>query len=113
MERTLHNETREALSKAGLHLAAGHPPGLEDNLQLQIYSKALEQFIPGFPTYAPLLRKIKHEMESTLDDSVACALDCVGLRTRLHAAKATREAAVEHAYAQVFSCITFCASCLV
>jgi hypothetical protein len=35
---------------------------------------------------------------------VACALDSIGLRARLHEVKATREAAVEHAYAQVFSC---------
>lgn len=104
MEHTLHQETREALNKATPHPAASHPPGLEANLQLRIHAKALEQFIAGFPTYAPLLRQIKQEMETTLDDSVACALDSIGLRARLHEVKATREAAVEHAYAQVFSC---------
>ena len=97
IERTLQHESRRATAAAsgGSALAPACSLG-----QLRAHSKALDAFIAGFPTYAPLLRRIKGEMHAALDEAVATGLRSVDLRAQLTDVKAAREAAVEHAYAQ-------------
>jgi hypothetical protein len=100
MEDTLHAEQRAARARAAPGHLAAHVPGVDANLRLEPQARAFETFIEGFPAYAPMLRRVKGELERALDAGVAAARDGLVLRARLQAAWAAQDAAVEDAYKQ-------------
>lgn len=75
--------------------------GVGANTSFQVYSKALDEFIAGFPTYEPLMREIKGELDNAVDAAVRCATENVELRRRNTEAQRARAAAVEAAYKKV------------
>lgn len=89
---------------AGPTAAAGRC-SLSSNAAFKIYSQALDEFIAGFPTYAPLMREIKGELDGAVNDAVRCAKENVGLRQQRTEARRAREAAVEEAYKKVCRCV--------
>jgi hypothetical protein len=101
IERAIHDGTRQAVMLASSQPTGSRTTGIEANLTLGVHAHALDIFIEGFPTYAPLLRKIKAEMEVTLNNAATCALECVALRRQLRDGKQARDSAVAYAYQQV------------
>ena len=67
------------------------------------HAEALDTFISGFPTYAPLLRRIKCELDSAVDRGVTDAKNALALREQLRSARLERDVAVARARHQVRS----------
>lgn len=79
----------------------GCGPATSANTAFRIYSKALDEFIAGFPSYMPLMREIKQELDAAVNDAVRCAIENVSLRRQSTEARRARAAAVEGAYKKV------------
>lgn len=87
---------------------ADAPPGRAApaaNAAFHIHCRALDQFIDGFPTYMPLMREIKRELDGAVNDAVRCATENVSLRRQSTEARRARAAAIEEAYKKARFCL--------
>jgi len=70
------------------------------NLRLDAHRQVFEAFIQAFATYRPLLRRIKDEYETVLDDGLRASHENVIMRAELAVAEQRKHRAVEEARAE-------------